>query len=232
MKRITVTYLLVLFVILVVGCKNAQNEKIIDDSKYCLNEIKLFSVVDSVEKIEINYNVDPDSTMSSIENVLNKDLCWNEVSFGMLLSNYEPVNVHLQKECDRRLEASGCSSPEVRIMLNRNGIVMLEGIIMPIDSVKFWIEKNFPDEQELSREEIVVDWDFSAPKDSIEKTFKNIVEGYLRNYAKLSDRLFGKNTCELSLKQIDSLKRTLPFKIKLGMGEFVLPPPQIERNEN
>jgi len=225
MKRLKFTYGLLVFALLFLACNSKQSDENLTDSKYCSNEISLFSTQDSLHKITIDYKLDSDSIINSIENILNKDLCWNIVNFGLVLTNNKPVKVHLLKECNDGIIRCFRRFPEVNILLNQKGLLLIENDIIQIDSVKFWIHKNFPNDEEFDFEEISIKWTTETPKDSIEKTFENIIDGYLMNYSDISQKLFSKNICDLSKNQVDSLKTKLPFKIRLGMGRQMIPPP-------
>ncbi len=210
------------------ACNSKQSEKNLTDnagSKYCSNEINLFSTPDSIHKITIDYKLDSDSIINSIENILDKDLCWNMVNFGLALTYNKPVNVHLLKECNDGIIRCFRRFPEVNILLNQKGLLMIENDIIPIDSVKFWIHKNFPNDEEFDFEEISIKWTTETPKDSIEMAFGNIIDGYLMNYSEISQKFYSKNICDLTENQVDSLKTELPFKIRLGMGRQIIPPP-------
>lgn len=226
MNGLKILYSFLLFILIITACSSIQS-----DRKYCSNEINLFSIQDPLKSISIDYTKEPDSIMSNIESILKKDLCWNMVYFGLELSNSKPVKVQLLKECEDSTLRCFRQFPEAQILLNQKGQLMIEYERTPIDSVKFWINKNFPNKVNNDLEEISIKWTVQTPKDSIEKTFENIIDGYLLNYSTLSLKLFSKDVCDLSKSQIDSLKVLLPFKLSLGMGSSIPPPPLIEKVE-
>ena len=228
MKKMILKYSLLILILVSGACSLNQSDEKTKGSKYCKNEIRLFSVPDSIQSIAIDYHDDTDSIMNFIENKLQIDLCWNMVTFGLELTNMEPVKVQLLKECDDGIIRCFRRFPEVMIFLNQEGRLMIGGDIIPIDSVKFWIKVNFPNKEEFDLEEVSIKWLTETPKDSIEKTLMNIIDGYMLNYEEVSQRTFLKGICELSESQVDSLKNILPFKVRSGMGRFIPPPPLTE----
>jgi hypothetical protein len=228
MKRLKITYILIIITLFFTSCASKENDKNFDNtlknksSKYCINEISLFSIDDSLQEISIDYDLEEDSIMKFIEKELNKDLCWNLVSFGIELPNNNPIKVQLLKKCNSFCRTNFYS--EVSILLNQNGISLIQNeFFVPIDSIKHWIHKNFPSNNSFDKKEISIKWTKETPKDSIEKTFVNIVDGYLLNYEDLSHNLFSKSICDLSENQIESLKSELPFKVTLEMGTITRP---------
>jgi len=194
-------------------------------SKYCENEIRLFSIQDSMKSIAITYSQESDSIISSIQQELQIDLCWKMVHFGLEISKTAPVKVQLLKECFDGVIRCFRSFPEVSILLNQSGKLMIENNTIAIDSVKFWIYHNFPNEEQYDLEEISIKWTAETPKDSIEKTLINIVDGYLLKYEELSENLFSEAVCDLRESQVDSLSNIFPFKVRLGTGNISVPPP-------
>ena len=226
MKKLKIKYIYLGIIAIVNASCSAPTKKVQPiPEKYCENEIRLFSISDSLTSIIIDYNIEPDSIMKAIGDKLQKDLCWKVLDFGLDINNMKPIHVKLHKKClDGTIRCSG-SYPEVSILLNQQGLLMIENDIISIDSVKFWIYENFPNNYEYDLKEISIMWTMETPKDSIEKTFINVVDGYLMNYEELSIELFSKNICKLSEMQVDSLKNRLPFNIQLGMGLVLIPPP-------
>ena len=225
MKKIILKYSLLYLILFFAACSSNQANEKLKESKYCENQISFYSIKDSLQSIKIDYNDVPDSILNSIENKLQMNLCWKKVDFGLELTNTEPVKVQLLKECDDGIIRCFRKYPEVRVLLNQKGLLMIETDIIPIDSMKFWIQKNFPNSDDFDLEEISIEWTTETPKDSIEKAFVNIIDGYLLNYEELSQKSFSKNICDLTESQVDSLKNILPLKIRLGMGRSIVPPP-------
>ncbi|MEZ4804724.1 MAG: hypothetical protein R2852_04370 [Bacteroidia bacterium] len=216
---------LLLWLIIFTACSPNRSEDNLKVSKYCANEISLFSVPDSLQSIKIDYSLKPDSFFNTIANKLNKDLCWKMTSFGLKLNTSEPIKVQLFDKCEDGINRCGFRRPEVRILLNQTGKLMIERDIIPIDSVKYWIYKHFPNSVEYDLEEISFEWAIEANKDSIEKVFSNIIDGYLLKYEKLAKVSFSKNICNISKSQVDSLKSILPFKVRLGIKRIIKLPP-------
>jgi hypothetical protein len=227
MKRFKIIYGLFLYISLFVSCTSNEIQNHAYNGKYCPNEISLFSIQDSLKKISVDYKIEPDLLIESIEDKIGQDLCQNMVTFGLALRDSEPIKVHLLKECGDRDMGFHRKYPEVKILLNQKGLLMIENELTPIDSVKLWIHKNFPNDEMSDLEEISIKWTSETPKDSIELAFNNIINGYLLNYAELSRKLFSKDICDLTENQVDSLKVKLPFKVRLGFGRhFTLPLPR------
>lgn len=225
MKKIILKYSLLYLTLFFAACSSNQVDDKLNESKYCENEISFFSITDSFQSIKIDYNDLSDSVLNSIENKLQIDLCWKKVDFGLELTQMEPVKVQLLKECDDGIIRCLIRFPEVKVLLNHKGQLMIENNVIPIDSTKFWIHKNFPNSDDFDLEEILIIWTTETPKDSIEKAFVNIIDGYLLNYEELSLKSFSKNICDLTESQVDSLKNILPFNVRLGMGRLIIPPP-------
>jgi len=204
---------LLFFAIFFVAC----TEKQVKD-KYCSNERSLLSIPDSIKQITIDYSLQIKPLFNSIEKKLGKNLCWNLTSFGLILTNKDVVQVEILRKCKSAIISCFIRHPEVHIILNQKGMVMIENEITSIDSVKFWIGKNFPNDAKYGLEEISIRWDTETPKDSIEKAFVNITDGYLQSYQKMAQKLFSKNLCDLKIVQLDSLKEQLPIKIRLELN--------------
>jgi hypothetical protein len=211
-----------------IGCSPKQAK--VSNSKYCSNELSLLSISDSLKKIKINYSLEEQPLLNSIAKKLEKNLCWKTIHFGLVLGNEDAINVYLQRECDKNIVSCYNRGGEASILLNKNGHLLLEYEIVSIDSVKYWMQKNFLNTNENHYKKVSIRWDTKTPKDSIEKAFINVMDGYFLKYEDLSQQLFSKKVCDLETSQINILKKKLPFKLRLQFGEQFLtpPPPPIE----
>jgi hypothetical protein len=229
MKKMKSLYAVLLLAFFFAACTQKETKSEVKNSKYCVNELSLLSIPDSIKQITIDYSLKAEPLFNSIAKKLDKDLCLDMTSFGLVLANKEVVKVEVFKKCNHRVFSCFVRHPEVKILLNKKGMLMIENEITSIDSVKFWLGENFPNDNKYDLKEISINWDEKTPKDSIEKVFTMITDGYLQSYNKMSQKLFLKNVCELTIFQVDSLKDKLPIKINLELGkQFVPPPPPIE----
>ena len=120
--------------------------------------------------------------------------------------------------------------------MNQNGETLLNYEIIDLDSIETWIEYNFSNEQDYKLEEVFFLWTKESPKEKIEKVFNQITSGYLKSYNKLSNKKYGKELCKLDLKEVKDIGKQLEFRIKLGFGRILIPPPlppsEVDIDEN
>jgi hypothetical protein len=179
--------------------------------QHCKNEEALFSIPDTLKSIRIDYNRDPDSIMNFVENQLQIDLCEDVAHFGLILNDLPAVRVALPRMCDDGTIRCGLIFPEFRIILNQLGESMVNENRILIGSIGQRIANRFPDTIKYNLQEISLLWTPETPKDSIEKTMKQIVDGYLMNYEFLARQLFATNVCELNKAQLNRLKKCCHF---------------------
>lgn len=221
-----ISYLFLLFPLLTTSCYLESTKEPVS-SQYCANQIALFSIPDSLEVLTIDYSLEVDTIIASIEQQLDQDICWKEISFGLALPNENPLKVDILLECASATIICGRRFPKVEILMNQRGQILIAGQGIPIDQVKFWLDNNLPVDN--SWEGISIHWRSPPPKDSVEKVFENIIEGYLMSCEQLSQQLFSEQVCNLSNQQLNYLKEQLPFKVELDLNLIApLPPPPLE----
>ncbi|WP_298518192.1 hypothetical protein [uncultured Kordia sp.] len=234
MKNIKLLYVWFLFGFLFTACNQTQVKSEVHQSKYCTNQMSLFSVPDSLKKITIDYQLEAKPLLKSIEEKLDTNVCGELVGFGLILENEDVVKVKYRKMCDDGMISCYLGRKEANVILNLKGLLLIEHEIVPMDSVKFWMRKNFLKKKVIKYKRTSVLWDVETPKDSIEKAFAAIRDGYLLVYENLAQELFSKKICELKTSEIDTLKKRLPFTVELDLKRTILlppPPPPIETTE-
>lgn len=225
MKKMNFLYVLS-FLFLFIGCSPKQAKKEISNSKYCANELSLLSVSDSLKKIKIDYSLEEEPLLNSIAKKIDTELCLKTIHFRVILANEDVANMYVQRECDKNIVSCYNRGTETYILLNKNGHLLMKDGVITIDSVKYWMRKNFSSKDDDHYKRVSIRWDTKTPKDSIEKTFTNVMNGYLLTYEDLSQQLFSKKVCDLETSQVNILKKKLPFKLRLQFGEqFLTPPP-------
>lgn len=219
MKNRTLKYNFIILSFFLVFCKT---EKKIES---CTNRVKLLSTKETKKCFSINYNLKKDSLINFLSHKFPEKKCWDLINFDLKLSNNRVINVEfINQKCNykfiTRTNSFRRKLSEVEILLNKKGLLLYDNDVIPINSIKFRIEDKFPNNFRYDLQEISIDWEKETPKDSIEKTLINITEGYLLKYSKLSKETFSKEICDLSEQEVDSLKKKLPFKIKLDLNIF------------
>ena len=221
-KQFTQYFLLAIFLFLF-SCNKEKNTT----SLFCKNEIQLFSVNDTIPILKLNYHHSENQMLDSIEKELKQDLCFNKIDFGLPLDNRNIVSVYVIKECPKNMIVCYLSHPKARILLNKYGDLMLNNNIIPIDSIQYQIQEIFLNDNTYDLEETFIKWTEETPRDSIEKTFENIIAGYLLVYDSIALETFNKKTCSLTQEELNQLKKDLAFSVKLDIGSLVLAPPKI-----
>ncbi|MEM6685051.1 MAG: hypothetical protein AAF617_04575 [Bacteroidota bacterium] len=216
--------IIICFVLFVVGCEqNKPNQ--VRTPTYCSNELRLLSTPDSLKKITIDYSLQVRPLVNSIEEKLGKAVCDETVSFGLQLANQDIVNVHYEKFCDDGIISCFRRRFEVEVQLNQDGLVLADFELIPIDSLQFWMRTHCIDGELIYKSETAVRWDVETPKDSIEKVFATIKEGYRRIYKDYAQASFSKSICELTDSEIKTIKKVLPYTIRLDLERLDLIPP-------
>lgn len=229
MKKMNFLYVLA-FLFLFIECSPKQAKNEVSNSKYCANELSLLSVSDSLKKIKIAYHLEEKQLLSSIEEKLGDDVCGELVSFGLILKSEDVVKVQYRKMCDDGMILCGKRYWNAKMLLNEEGLLLIDYELSSIDSVKHWLHQNLLNGKGVKFKETSLKWEAKTPKDSIEKTFTAIMDGYLLKYEDLSQQFFSKKICDLETSQINILKEKLSFKLQLELEELIiiLPPPPIE----
>jgi hypothetical protein len=202
--------------LLLFSCSKEKNTT----SRYCENEIQLFSVADTIPVLQLNYHHPESQILDSIEQALKQDLCFNKVDFGLSLDDGNVISVYVLKEYPTNVIVCYISHPKARILLNKYGDLMLNNNIVLIDSVPYFLREAFINNT-YDLEETFIKWTEETPRDSIEKTFKNIIAGYLLLYDSMALETFNKKTCSLTPEELNQLKKDFPFIVKLDIGRLV-----------
>lgn len=231
MKKAKFLYLFLLSIFFFIGCSPKQTKIKTSNSKYCANELSLLSISDSLKKITIDYSLEEKPLLSSIEEKLGENVCGELVSFGLILKNEDVIKIQYQKICDDGIIFCGRKPWKAKILLNEHGLLLIDYELSSIDSVKHWLHQNLMNGKGVKFKETSIQWQTETPKDSIEKTFANIMDGYLLKYEDLSQQLFLKKICDLETSQINILKEKLSFKLQLELEELIIipPPPPIQQ---
>ncbi len=217
-KFLGVQLLLMLFF---AACEQSKVEDI-----FCTNEKRLVSLPDTLPKITLDYQLEAKLLISSVEKQLGINVCDKPANFGVILANNDIVLVQLHKLfCDNGIISCYIRRDEAQILLNAEGTLLIEHELVAIDSVKYWLEDNLWNRNKINYKKTSLSWDKETPKDSIEKTFSNIKEGYLLSYRKQAKTCFKKTICDVSTDQLDSLQKQLPIEIRLELNKFPIPPP-------
>lgn len=221
-------YLLVGLLFCLTSCNFSQQRT----PKYCNNEVILFSVADSTQKVSLNYNQPYPKLMKSIELALNRQSCWDSVNFGLVLHNQQIINSFAFNKCqDNTIRCGTSYAPEMLFSITSQTVVTQDFEPIPIDSIKYWIAQNYPKDplDDIHIQEIAINWQPQVSKYRIEKVLKAVVEGYLMVYRKLSHKHYQKPLCDLNLSQVDVLKKILPFRIEIAWRvDYPLPVPPDE----
>ena len=195
----------------------------------CKNENYLIRPLEKDVTIKLDYNQNQESLIEDVEELFSEDLCWNEKILGIEIGN-KLLKTIFQKTCvDGTIRNIPIS--EVKILMNQKGETLLNNQIIHLDSVANWIENHFPNETDYETEEIFFLWTKESPKEKIEKVFNQITNGYLKSYNKIANKIYGKEFCELELSKVKELENTLKFRIKLGFGKVMIPPPPLTEEQ-
>ena len=234
MKTLQLSVPFLFLVLFLVGCKQKEQVSNIDTTTHCPNEVHLFSVADSLKKIKVDYQLETKSLLRSLEEKLSTNVCGEFVVFGLTLTNGDMVKVKYKKMCNNAMISCFIRRHEARALLNKNGLLLMEHELILIDSIKYWMRDNYIDGEVIYKNKTSICWYENAPKDSIEKVFTNIKQGYNMIYKSYSQEIFSKKICDLNVKELNFLKETFPLTIRLDLERtnlIPLPPPPIETIE-
>lgn len=195
----------------------------------CTNKISLISPTDSFKNITIDYRLKSIPLQNSIEEQLGEVVCGTLINFGLILENQEIIKIQYRKKCQDEIGIISCYKElfSVEALLNENGNILFGHESIPIDSIKYRIRDKFWDDGSFYYNKTSVQWETQTPKDSIEKVFSSIKDGYLLIYEKMAEKHFTKKVCELKPAQLTKLKEELPFSIELSLYRVIPPPPPI-----
>ena len=192
----------------------------------CLNEKDILSVRKDTKIIRLNYNQSQENLIREVESLYKEDLCWKERELGIELSDGTIIKAIFVKICPLKQEFYRPAKSEVKILMNKEGELLLnEDLRIGVDSLSNWIGLNYPNDKETEREEILILWEEQAPKEKVEELFGAIKEGYLKSYRNKSKREFGKELCDLNKEQLYKIMKELDYRINLGFGKILRPPP-------
>ncbi|MGY5353544.1 hypothetical protein [Wenyingzhuangia sp. IMCC45467] len=169
--------------------------------------------------------------MIFLKKKLNYNICNSTEKFELLISEYERLEVSVNKNCPNKESFSiSCFRFPFRYFINKNGNVIYEGgypkDINIIEKAIVYYENEDPDFFKNSGVEL--EYSLLCPKDSLIKSIINIKKGYLKVYHKYSERIFNKTINELNENELFELKKQLKFKLRikeLQPDNFMIPPP-------
>ena len=198
--------------------------------QYCANEKYLLGIHDSLPVVSINYNQYRKDILEEITIKLDKETCCEHHEFLFKLSNNETVNVTLFNHCRSCPIFCGGQS-FTRVLIIRDNQVLVNEIPIANDSLANYIHEFLkkPDTDYNYVENCMLDWDLTTSKESIEQAFIDIQKGSQLYYEEIAQKKFGKPICELTKKEIESIKRK-KSSIYLGLGYRIqhVPTPPIE----
>lgn len=220
--------ILIFFPLLFIACNTEEIEE-----KYCSNEIRLFSIPDSLNTELIPFSIKTDSIFELINSAYEIAPCWFFNYFEFELHNNMSIYSYQQKKCYDSYSPICFPSTQTHVSINSEGNIIFERNQFKIDSIKDWFKdvwllnnENHHINENGIYEEIQIKCKEDTPKDSLVKVFENIIDGFLFKYEELSKSRYAKEICDLTNSEIDSLKSIFPIRIKLVIikGSSVPPP--------
>ncbi|WP_130735059.1 hypothetical protein [Flavobacterium sp. J27] len=193
--------------------------------KYCSNEKYLLDIHDSLPVVSIDYNQYRKDILDEITLKLNEETCCKTHEFLLKLSTNETVNVTLFNHCKSCPIVCG-GRLFTRVLINRDNQVLVNERPIANDSIANYIHEFLkkPDTDYNYVENCILNWDLTTNKEFIEQTFIDIQKGYQLYYEEIAQKKFGKPICELTKKEIESIKRE-KSSIYLGVGYKIPEPP-------
>ncbi|WP_420574057.1 hypothetical protein [Kordia sp.] len=135
------------------------------------NELSLLSIPDSLKKITIDYRLEEEALLHSIEKKIGENVCGATTNFGLILENEKPVNVYIHKICFDRMVGCFRRPREAKVLLNEKGMLLMAHELVDIDSIPQWMQNNYS-KKEFKYTQTSIRWVSETPKDSIEKHFQ------------------------------------------------------------
>tara|TARA_R110000868_G_C10623382_1_gene742506 strand:- start:48 stop:743 length:696 start_codon:yes stop_codon:yes gene_type:complete len=204
-------------VIISTSCHKSEKSNI-PKSYYCSNLTELFSVKDSLPQIVFDYSRNPRALIEDNESIFNEQSCEHHIEFGLEMPNSTLIKVEHLFMCDTSI--IWCGPPHIEINLTEDGSLRIGHNRIKKESLKSIILQNKI--KEFSSDEIHFSWAPTAPPDSIQKAFTEIIKAQVSFAEKLSLIRLEKEICELDSEELEILKRYLSFDINLDIGNSLL----------
>ena len=204
-------------VIMTISCQKSERSNI-PEPYYCSNLKELFSVTDSLPKIVFDYSKNPRKLIEDNESIFNEESCEHHIDFGLEMPNRSLIKLKHLFMCDTSIV--WCGPPHIEINLTEDGSLRIGHNRINTESLQsIVLQKKF---KKLSSYKIHFSWAPSAPPDSIQKAFTEIIKAQVTFTEKLSLRSLEKEICELDSEELETLKRYLSFDINLDIGNSLL----------
>lgn len=194
------------------SCSNEQFDN-------CDNVTRNISWTDAKTTIDLNYSLSPLEFREIIDNSLDTIICREENYFGLKLSDDEIYKVYLKEKCDGVMYCFVILNPEIEILVNKPGQMLLEGEYTISDEILVW-NKIGEDYQAWQKVGFRLKWDNDTPADTLNKIISNIKQKYLNEWEHCSQDIYSTSFCLLSEAQSDSICDSIPFKLKLDTYVF------------
>lgn len=221
---------------LFIGCKPKESDRRIELNEVVDYREVLFGVEDSLKLVSINFKLSARDVSDQVEKVVNNNICGSDFVFKVEDFDVNKHKVQVHKICKIPFNYFCGPKPGFELRINWSGQYLFEREILEsnksLDSLIFnsLINEKYYD---LNEQFVIVDWvnydslssDLCIPEISFYNALNEIEKGYLLTYDSLSRQYFKKQLSNLDRKELDSLKKVLPFKVQIGEISVPLPPP-------
>lgn len=245
--------MLIIPLILSIGCSNAEikygesgddnshlrspqipsNISSGQDSIFCENEIKLIKAIDTLQSIEIDFNLTREGIYSQIDskiiNAKSLPIYDFTIPFNYKIDSVNSNNqlIDLRVIVEKPL-SDGCVLYPQRIfeiLVNKNNQLLINTSIGNIDSLVNKLSLHYDDTSRGFKKFIAIQWDNGCDKKELQKIFKAIIDGQINASSKYAHIMFDKEICDLTPIQLDSVKQRVPFNLNLFLISHTPPPP-------
>jgi hypothetical protein len=200
------------------------------------NHYYFASCFEDIPVVRFDYSDDPDSIKEKIKNSFDYDICRNgDISFFKIpieidgkpgFLKFQISNMFLG--CDA-FTGYCCFNCFIDIRMNASNNLLIEGHYVQKDSFREEIMEYFDSigashyKYPRSYDQMIfnIKWDSATSHKSINQVFKDIYKAhlkYIENKVKKNGLVFS----ELSISQLDSLKREYPLKIEIDLDNSIL----------
>ena len=165
-----------------------------------------------------------------MESHLKKYSCWNKKYFGLILDSNLTVKINCTRKCssDYYLTCGGNyrSNTALSTSLNSLGELYMEDNVSEPNQIAHTIFNKFHN-QNYPYVFSIIKWKQNKPIGTIKLVIKEVIRRYIRCYAKSANDSLNKYLHQLTMIELDSLNKILPFDLKLlevERNKFIYPP--------
>lgn len=208
------------FLLLLTACSDEEVvESHLSPSKYCANELVLFSVGDTVPLMRFDNSIKGDSLIAEfLEKEIGKDICDSLIEYGIVIDTQTILKVTFNKYCSVIRCGPG---PFVTILMNNEGVVLFNGEVCSIDSVQKKLLSSYENIGYLS-DRIYIKFDAEVKIEDGKQLLTELIKGYQYRTEEKANKKYGLSICDLNKEQLKWLIESCQFKVLYGR---IVPPP-------